>query len=70
MKSVSGPDGTKDKLIVVEPSEIHDCDIIRAGTALRVVFDKDAGTYKLQVWRYISGSMAFSNHICPVCTHV
>lgn len=49
VKTLPTPDGTKDKLIVVEPSDIVDVDLVRCGTALRMLFDKEAGTYKLQL---------------------
>nr|XP_039264524.1 uncharacterized protein LOC120340350 [Styela clava] len=62
VKSVPTPDGSKDKLIIVEPSEITDSDLVRCGTSLRLLFDKDAGIYKLQLLPYTLEEGPLSDH--------
>ena len=38
-----------ERLVIIEPTQITDPDLIKYNTSLRMVLDKKKGTYKLQV---------------------
>ena len=50
-----------DRIVVIEPSQIVDADLIRCNTSLRMVLDKKKGTYKLQVMHFFAHAFLLAN---------
>jgi len=47
--SISNSSKLADRLVIIEPSQIVDADLIRYNTSLRIVLDKKKAIYRFQV---------------------